>query len=59
MYMYFGTDLIMYALQMSHAPAAEMGESEFNKHWNVMSNVSMIKHQSFTMFERYAVFVRL
>ena len=34
----------MYALQMSHAPVAEIDESEFNKHWNVMSNVSMIKH---------------
>jgi len=26
---------------MSHAPAAEMNESEFNKNWNVISNVSM------------------
>jgi len=57
--MYFGTDLLMYAFQMSHAPVAEMGESEFNKQWHVMSNVSMIKHHSFTMFERYALFVRL
>ena len=59
MYMYFGTDLIMYAFQMSHAPAAEMDESEFNKHWDVMSTVSMNKYSAFTMFERKALLVRL
>jgi len=55
MYMYFGTDLIMYLLQMSHAPVAEMDESEFNKHWDVMSNVSIYKHQSCLNVKHYLI----
>jgi len=42
---------------MSHAPVAEMDESEFNKHWDVMSTVSINKHSAFTMFERKALFL--
>jgi len=34
-------ELILFCFQMSYAPAAEMDASDFNKHWNVMSNVSI------------------
>jgi len=48
-------NLLMHVLfQLCHAPAAEMEELEFNKHWDVMSNVlSKIKHLAFSVFKRY------
>jgi len=36
---------------MSHAPVAEMNESDFNKHWNVLSNVSIINHYAISTFK--------
>jgi len=45
------TKVLMVFLQMSHAPAAEMNESDFNKHWIVVSNVSIFEHTTINIFK--------